>query len=139
MKLSNTATDDNFWQMVADMGWVENACDYEAIDRKATERLIAEYGVQQAAEIGGQLVRACMQKEHDLRQVIARHPLYRSMYGDSLDDFVAHIVGKGRGYYEQVMADPTVAKDLDYKESFAYCFHGISGIGRSYDADSEEE
>ena len=137
MKLKNTATDANFWQMVADMGWAENGYDYEAIDRKATERLIAEYGEQQAAEIGGQISRACMQKEHDLRQVICRHPLYRNMYGDGLDDFVAHIVGLGREYYEQVMADPAVAKDLDYQESFAYCFHGIGSIGR-YDTAEEE-
>lgn len=131
MILKDAATDVDFWAMVADMDWAGNGFDYDAIGARVAKRLVDEYGVQQAADISGRMHRALMMKEWALRRVICRHPAYKELYGDSLDDLVAHIVGLGQGYYEQVMADAGVAKNLDYRESFAYCFHAMDEIGRT--------
>ena len=116
-----------FWRMVDDMGWGRDGnFDYDAIGAKAVALVKAAYNAGQAPVIAQSLWVA-----HRAKETALSRRLYRIFNGhggdDSFDDFVNHIIGQGEEVYNRVMADPNEALAFldSYRESFAYCWHGL--------------
>ena len=116
-------TDQNFWWIIEEAGWGKFDFDYKRIKAYLMGRMDF-----QTSET---FMKAYDKKYSDLERAVDRYldnrDGQRRGHGlpfsgdDSFGDMIAHVIGLGKDFYEQAVKDPSFIRNLDIKESFAYC------------------
>lgn len=148
-------SDIKFWRLVAEVKWPELSGEAD----KTKKRIDCDLGKRWlilAMQLSADsllhtlaLFNKALEKKLDtLYAVIAKaekqHPEVRLNYGgdDSFSDMVHHVIGMGEDYYNKVLANPELLRDVRYHESFSYCIpskEDIQALDRSYHAAKAEE
>lgn len=114
-------TIDKFWTVVATLNWKANPNP-----RTHREYLESNFSPEE--------VRAIHNHYHDLYDeidaVLTKHlnnpAAANTISSDQFTDLCSEIIGRGQDYFNQVLANPEIARIMiankDFKESFSYCF-----------------
>ena len=113
--------DQEFWQLVGQLGWGTRTTDYKSLERV----LMARYTPDQAMAIQAAYDRFSEQLKQRLEQWERSGDGRAFRTGDDgFWDLRAHIIGLGKREFDAVMADPRLAWERananSYTENFSY-------------------
>lgn len=120
----------NYWKIIELANWKEDK-DYKEIGTLWKKIL--------KPEIIEETEKFYSEKLSEIKEVLETHALEKTgkrygYYGVSDDgfwDLSAHIIGLGEDFYNRVLQNPEIAKELadnrDYEENFGYIFQYATG------------
>lgn len=113
-------TEQNFWWIIEEAGWGKFDFDYKRIKAYLMGRMDF-----QTSET---FMKAYDKKYSDLERAVDKYLDNRNREhrlpfsgDDSFGDMIAHVIGLGKEFYEWAVKDPSIIRNLNVKESFAYC------------------
>lgn len=110
------------WTIIGLFGWGTKTTDY----KKVSEALYAVYGKEEIKKLEAFVNARTGDLYNAVRNYEMKHGTLEVGSDDGFSDLCYHVVGLGQKEFEHCMADPTLLqkrhRDLDYTESFSYCF-----------------
>ncbi len=110
-------TEDDFWNLVADIGWGTKTTDFRAVKIKLMKRGLDACKAIEARyyEVESRLYKAAEAAGHDY-------------CNDGWGDTVSHVIGLGKAEFERNVANPDLLVERqdkgDYEEKFSYGLPG---------------
>ena len=109
-----------FWEIVDFIDWKE-LCKIRRLNVSSINVKVAR---QYPFEVIQEFRSLCSRKKNQIAEIIdAQAKLGASVPtgGDSFGDLCAHVVGMGKEYFEDIVANPEKIASVPYQECFSYC------------------